>query len=65
MKFFIESPKKLFGCNLDEIFDVWNRKDRRIAVQTHIQTLISLHMHTITAHALYQALINITNNTIS
>ena len=65
MQFLIGSALKLFGSDLDEIFDVWNRKGRRIAVQTHIQTLISLCMHTIIAHALYQALINITNTTIS
>ena len=65
MQFFMGSSQKLFGSDLDVIFDVWNRKGRRIAVQTHIQTLISLCMQTIIAHAQYQAIINITNTTIS
>ena len=61
MKIFIKSPEKLTDSDLEEIVDVWNRKDRRIAVYTLIQTLISLHMHTPTAHALCQALTNISN----
>ena len=66
MKIVIESPKKLTDSDLEEIVDVWNRKGRRIAVYTLIQTLISLHMHTLTAHALchYQHQMNF-NNTIS
>ena len=68
MKIVIESPEKLTDSDLEEIVDVWNRKGTRIAVCTLIQTLTSLHMHTLIAHALYQALININmnfNNTIS
>ena len=58
MKIIIEYPEKLTDSNLEEIVAMWNRKGRRIA-ETLIQTLISLHMHTLTA--LCQALIN-TNN---
>ena len=61
MKTVIESTEKLTDRDLEEIVDVWNRKGRRIAVSTLIETHISSHMHTLTAHALCQALIN-TNN---
>ena len=61
MKIVIESPEKLTDSDLEEIVEVWSRKGRRIAVYTLIQTLIALHMHTLTAHALCQALININN----
>ena len=61
LKIVIESPEKLTDSDLEEIVDVWNRKGRQIAVKTLIQTLILLHMHTLTAHALGQALINIVN----
>ena len=61
MKIVIETPKKITDSDLEEIVDVWNRKGRQIAVSTLIQTLISLHMHTRTALALCQALININN----
>ena len=57
MKIVIEFPEKLTDSDLEEIVDMWNRKGRRIAVQTLIQTLVSLHMHTVTAHALCQALV--------
>ncbi len=56
----VESSEKLTDSDLEEIFVVWNRKGSGIAV-TLILTLISLHMHTLTAHALCQALININN----
>ena len=58
MTIVIRCPEKLTESDLEEIVDVWNRKGRRIAL---IQTLISLHMHTLTAHALCQALTNINN----
>ena len=61
MKIVIESPEKLTDSDLEEIVDLWNRKGGRIAVLTLILTLISLHMHTLSAHALCQALININN----
>ena len=61
MKIVTESPEKLTDNDLEEIVDVWNKKGRQIDVKTLIQTLISLHMHTLTAHALGQALININN----
>ena len=32
MTIVIESPEKLTDSDLEEIFDVWNRKGRRIAV---------------------------------
>ena len=60
MKIFIESPEKLSDSDLEEIFDVWNRKVRQIAVKLSFR-LLSHHMHTPTAHALCQAHIN-TNN---
>ena len=68
MKIVIESSDKLTDCDLEEIVDGLNRKGRRIAVKTHIQTLILSHMHTLTTHAPCQALstsIMNFNNTIS
>ena len=32
MKIVIESPEKLSDSNLEEMVDVWNRKDTQIAV---------------------------------
>ena len=64
MKIITESPEKLTDSDLEEIVDLFTSGIEMVdglLFKLSFRLLISLHMHTLTAHALCHALINISN----